>query len=168
MKKLRSVNRPHSFRDIFYLFLITHKSSELSFKLFSVRQIQLIAAYKKLIGDILESILHDQLVLICTEYQAYRFGVTLSIHFLLVVVEIEIHLSNIFMLNLTNLQIDKNKAFQDTMIKNEIDLIRSACNNDFLLSADIGKALSEFKEELAQIINKSFFQIALFVNGQIW
>ena len=53
------------------------------------------------------------------------------------------------------------------MIENEIDLIRSACNDHLLLSADISEAIAEFEEELAQIIDESFFKVALLIHGEI-
>ena len=99
---------------------------------------------------------NDDEVVVGVEDVVHGGSRLVGIHFLLVVVEIEIHLSDIFVLDLTDLQIDKHKAFQDTMIENEIDLIRPACNDHLLLSADISESLAEFEEELAQVIDESF------------
>ena len=92
--------------------MVTHIASEFCFELFSIRQVELITAHKDLVGNILERVLHDQLVLIGTEYDADRFRVALCIHFLPIIVQIEIHLADVLVLDFTALKVDQYKAFQ--------------------------------------------------------
>ena len=91
--------------------MVAHIASEFRFKLFSIRQVELITAHKDLVGNVLERVLHDQLVLIGTEYNADRFCVALGIHFLPIVVQIEVHLADILVLDFTALEIDQHETF---------------------------------------------------------
>ena len=147
--------------------MVAHIASEFRFKLFSIRQVELITAHKNLVGNVLERVLHDQLVLIGTEYDADRFCVTLSVHFLPIVVQIEVHLADVLVLDFTALEVDQYKAFQNAMVKNEIDFVSPATDHQLLLSPDIGETFSEFKEEKAQIIDQCLFQITFCVNRKL-
>lgn len=121
---------------------IAHVSSEFCFQLPPVWQIELIPADENLIGDVLQGILHNQPVLIGSEYDADGLGVALSIHFLAVIIQIEVHLSDIFMLNLAALEVDEYEAFQNPVIENEIYFIVSPADHHFLLPPHIGEALA--------------------------
>ena len=94
-----------------------------------------------------KGILHDQLVLIGAEDDSDRLRVAFGVHLLAVVVQVEVHLTNILMLHLAALQVNKNEAFQDAMIEDKIDLVRPSADDHFLLATDIGKALPKLQEE---------------------
>ena len=58
------------------VYLAVHESPELRLQLFAVRQIQLISAYKDLICYVLQCVMHDQFILICTKDNANRLGIS--------------------------------------------------------------------------------------------
>ena len=124
-------------------------------------------AHKHLICDILERIVHDQLVLICAKDNSNRLCIPFRIHLLPIIIQIEIHLTNVFMKNFSALQINQHKAFQNPVIKNQIDLIGSSAYNHLLLSANIGEPFPEFKEKQAQIVYQRFFQVPLLIDRQL-
>ena len=127
--------------------MVAHIASEFRFKLFSIRQVELITAHKNLVGNVLERVLHDQLVLIGTEHDADRFRVALGVHFLPIVVQVEIHLADVLVLDFTTLEINQHKAFQNTVVKDEVNFVCSATDHHLLLSADIGEAFAKLQEE---------------------
>ena len=70
------------------------------FKLIPIWQVQLVAAHKDLIGYILESIVHHQFVLICSHNYTDGLSISFCVHFFPVIIQVKIHLSDIFVLNL--------------------------------------------------------------------
>lgn len=124
----------------FFTAIPFQNADNLAFQLFPVRQVQLIAADEQLIGNILRRVFHHQLVFVCSQNNTDWFCIPLSIHFLPVIIQVQIHLPDIFMLNFTTFQIDQDKTFQNTMIKYEIHLKNSAADIDTLLSAYIGES----------------------------
>ena len=147
--------------------MVAHIAPEFCFKLFSSRQVELITAHKDLVGNVLERVLHDQLVLIGTEYDADRFRVALRVHFLPIVVQVEVHLANVLVLDFTTLEIDQHKAFQNAMVKNEIDFVSSAADHHFLLSTDIGETFSEFKEKRLRLLTSASSRLFWVYNKSI-
>ena len=126
---------------IVVIFFATHKSPELRFQLLPIWQIQLISAYEDLVGDILQCIMHNQFILVSTKNDADRLSIPLRIHLLTVVIQIEVHLSDILMLNFPTFQVNQNKALQDPMVEYQIDLICPSANHHFLLSSHISETL---------------------------
>ena len=111
--------------------------------------------------------MHYELVFICAENDTYRLGIAFGVHLFAVVIEIEIHLADVLVLNLTAFKVDKHEAFKNTMIKHKVNFIRSAADCHFLLPTDIGKALAELKKKETEIINESLLQIALCIDGKL-
>lgn len=144
---------------LFRSLLRSHESRKLRLKLFPVRQIELIPADKDLIGNALQGVLHDQLVPISAEHDPDGFSITIGIHFLSVIVQVEIHLPDVLMLDLTTLQIYQHEALEDAMVEHEVYFIGSPTNRHALLPPDIGEALPQFQQKLAEIVDQSFLQI---------
>ncbi len=111
--------------------------------------------------------MHNQFILIGTKNDADWLGVPFRIHLLTVVIQIEVHLPDIFMLNLSTFQVDQNKALQNPMVENQIDLIYPSANHHFLLSSYICETFSKFQKKHAQVIDKCFFQVTFLINRKL-
>lgn len=66
------------------------------------RKIQLIATYKQLGSYSFQRILHSDFVFRRPEYDTYGFVIAFGILFILEIIEVEIHLPNIFITDINN------------------------------------------------------------------
>ena len=121
------------FFSVVSLPFVVQKSADFVFKLLPVREIELIPADEKLIGNILCCVFDHEFVLVCAKYNADRFSVTLGIHLLSVVIKIQVHLTDIFVLHLSAFQIYQNKTLQYPMVKHEVNFKYPSANIDSLL-----------------------------------
>lgn len=95
-------------------------------KFFTAWKIQLVATHKKLARHSLQSILHGYFIFRRTQYDSYGFVIPFGILFILEIIEIEIHLPNVFITDFTAFQINEYKTFKNSMIKHQIDLEMSS------------------------------------------
>lgn len=92
-----AVQKPYGYLFLFAL----RESPDFLFQLLPVGQIQLISAYKKLIRNILGSISDHQFILIGSHNNSNGFCISFRVHFFSVIVQVQIHLADIFMLDFT-------------------------------------------------------------------
>ena len=88
-------DRRGAFPSLPTLRLVQNKASQLFAELLLVGEVELVLAYKQLVGDALQRIFHEDLVFVCPKHDAYRVGVARGADLVLKVVEVKVHLPNI-------------------------------------------------------------------------
>ena len=79
-------------------------------------------------------------------------------HLFFEIPDIEIHLTDVLMGQLADLQIDENKAFQDIVVKNKIDVKMVAIYGNSFLAGHKRKTLAKFKKKIVQLVDQTLFQ----------
>jgi hypothetical protein len=97
---------------------------------------------RKLAVHLIGSIFHQQCVLVFGEDNADRRVIAFDVFLTGEVAPIHIHLTNIMVLHFIDLQVDQDKATQDTMVKNQINSVMGVIEYDAVLPSDEGKAFT--------------------------
>ena len=140
---------------------VIQKSADFILQLFPVREIQLILAYKQLVGNVLRRVFDHKLVFVCAKHNADGFIITFGIYLFTVIVQIHVHLADVLVLHLSPFQIYQYVALQYRMVKHNVDLKYSSAYIDSLLPSHKCEPLPEFQEEFADVIDQRFFKITL-------
>src|SRR3954468_13003278 len=77
----------------------------------------------------------------------------------LIIVDVHLHLPQILVRQLSDLQVQKNKGPGESVIEYEINEEMLALESYPLLSPHEGEAFAKFKEELLQLINQSLLKV---------
>lgn len=72
--------------------------------------------------------------------------------------EVHVHLPYVIMFHASPFQIYQNIAFQDGVVKNQIDIIMSAANLNRILFPYESETFAKFKKKLLHIINQGFLK----------
>lgn len=123
------------------------------------RQVELIPAgedLSRLVGT--QEVFHHGIVFVGAEDEAKGRIVAVGAAFLIEIVHIKLHLAEIAVGELADLEIDQHMALQNGVIEDEIDVKVVAIESDPLLARDKGKALAEFEQEGLQVVDESLLQ----------
>ena len=112
-------------------------------------QLQQILGDKKLIINPCQSKLNQRVVLMSTQKNSYGWIVILTHHALSVPAHIGIELTNVFMAELGKFQLNQHMAFQNTMIKNQIDKVVFIADQYSFLACFKAEAVPQFKEKMS-------------------
>jgi len=108
-----------------------------------------------------QSVFYSGVVFVRAENEPQRRLVTGSAFLPVVIIDVELKLAEIAVRELADLKIEQDVAFQDDVIKHEIDVEVIALERESLLPGDEGKAFSEFQEEGLQLIQQRLLDIRL-------
>jgi len=72
-----------------------------------------------------------------------------------------VHLADVVVLDVGELQIDKDETAEDAVVKDEIDPVVGVIERDAVLPADEGKVFPQLQEERLKVIAEAGFQIGL-------
>ena len=72
------------------------------------------------------------------------------------------------MFNFAPFQVNKYKAFQNAMVKNQVNKKMTIGDGDFILPSDKSKTFSQFQEKMFQVLNKLFFQFTFQILILLW
>lgn len=67
------------------------------------------------------------------------------------------------MLNSPSFEVNEHKTFQDTVIKNEVNMIMNISNCEWILTTNKSKAFTQFQKERLHIVNQSLLQFAFLI-----
>ena len=82
-------------------------------------------------------------------------------HLAVVVVDVHLHLSDVLMLQVAALEIDKDKALKNPVEEHEGDAEVTLVERDALLASDEGEALAEFEHELLNVVDQLRLKVRL-------
>ena len=94
------------------------------------------------------------------EYDAKRRIVVPVFYRLVEHAHIHIHLPHILMGNAAGFQINQHKAFEDKIVKNQINEVIAGVGSDEFLSFNECVSFAQFQEKMLQVINDGFFYLA--------
>ena len=81
---------------------------------------------------------------------------------LIVIVNVQLHLSQVGVRQLLYFQINEHVALQDRVIKHKVDIEMIAVERQALLPIYERKSSSEFKKELVEMIEQSLFEFRFY------
>ena len=105
------------------------------------------------------SIFDKEFVFASGEDDADRRVIALGVFLSGEVAEIQIHLANVVVFDVVDLEIDENEAAEDAVVEHEIDAVVGVVERDAVLSADEGESLAKLKEEGLEVIAEECFQV---------
>ena len=117
--------------------------------------------HEELAVHLVGGVFDEQFVLVPGEDDADGRVVALDVLLGGEVAEIHVHLADVVVLEVVDLQIDEDKAAQDAMVKDEIDPVMGVVESDAVLPTDEGKTFAKFEEEGLEVIAEAGFQIRL-------
>jgi hypothetical protein len=123
------------------------------------RQFQEVFGDEEIVVHACQGIFHQGAVLACAEQYADGRVVSLS-HFICPVpANVSIELANVFMVEFSHLEFDQDMAFEDPVVKDQIDVELSVSDQNALLTGFKAKPMSQFQEEFLQVTQKLIFKI---------
>lgn len=108
-----------------------------------------------------EGVFHFRVVLVGAKHDADCRIVHVGADFGVVVVDIQLHLSDIGIASLAHFKVDDDVAFGDDVVKDEVGVKMCAVDGDASLAADECEPASEFEQELAHVRDDSGFEVFL-------
>jgi hypothetical protein len=72
---------------------------------------------------------------------------------------IHVHLANVLMRKFASLEIKENKALEQVIVKDEVDIKVLGLRADALLAGDERKAFAQLEQEGLEIINQGMLQV---------
>ena len=118
---------------LFSFVFLLHDRVHPSLKILTFRQVMLITRCKKIVGDAFQCVLHDYLIFFRSEHDANVWIVVRLADLMLEVIQIEVHLSDVFMLYFTPFEINQYIAFQNAMVEHQIATEMSSRHIDGIL-----------------------------------
>ncbi len=106
-----------------------------------------------------QRVAHHGLVFVSAEDQSKRRLVALRSAFLVIIIHIQLKLTQILMREFAYFQIKQHEAFQDGVIENEVNVEMIAINCDPFLPGNECKAFAQFQQERSQVVDERLFQI---------
>ena len=82
-----------------------------------------------------------------------------------VVVHVHLHLAQILMLELANLEVDEHEAAQQTVEEHEVNKVVLLIEGKADLPTHKGKAAPHLEKELLQVVNDGALEVALGIGG---
>ena len=74
-------------------------------------------------------------------------------------IKVEIHLAGELRLKFADLQLNGDEAFEETMIKEQINEVFLLPGHHSMLPADEAKPVAKFQDEILQLLNQLVFQL---------
>ena len=75
------------------------------------------------------------------------------------VAEVEVHLADVVVLHVAQLQVDEHKAAQDAVVEDQIDLVMAVVDRHPVLPANEGEALAEFQKKGLEVVAEHGFEL---------
>ena len=141
------------------IFHLTQTQLHLMSQLFAVGQIKLIFLHKKLAVHLIGCIFHQQFILVFGENNADGWIVAFDVFLVGKVAHIHIHLADVVVLYLINLEVYQHEAAQNAVIKNQINFVVGVVDRYTILAANKGEALAQFQQKLLQVIAQHRFKV---------
>ena len=76
------------------------------------------------------------------------------------IAQIQIHLADVVVGYVVNLQIEEDEAAQYAMIENEVNAVMGVVKRDAVLSPDKSEAFAQFEQKGLKVIEETGFEIA--------
>src|SRR5450759_4054543 len=128
---------------------------------FLIWQRQLVFASENVVGEPLECVFRDSIVLFRAKNQPDRRVLVRLRPVFAHVVEVKMHLTGIGMRELADLQINDHKAPQFAVKEKEIDAIPFAADSKPALATDESKVAAELEQEVLKVPQERFFKVVL-------
>lgn len=75
--------------------------------------------------------------------------------------DIHVHLADVLVAELVDLEVDQHEALEQVVVENEVNVEMGSFRADAELAPDEGEAPAEFEEEVLQVIDEGRFDVAL-------
>jgi hypothetical protein len=134
---------------------------QLAAEFFAVGEVELVLLDKELAIHLVGGVFDKEFVFVSGEDDAHRGVIALGVLLGGEIAEIQVHLADVVVFDIVDLEIDKNEAAEDAVVEDEIDAVVGVVQRDAVLSADEGEALANFKEEGLEVIAEECFQVGL-------
>ena len=131
-----------------------------------VRQVQLVPAYEELVIDTFERVLYGETVLFGAQNDSKGLVIALGTYLMLEIVEIEVHLANVFVLYTVFFKVDQAVRLEDYIVEHKVDMEVPPSEGDVILPSYEGESFAKFQHEHTEIIGKGVFQSLLVPGGK--
>src|SRR4051794_38107043 len=112
---------------------------------------ELVAARKNLFILLAERVLHHEIVLVRTEQKPQGRVVARGQLGFVVVVDVELHLPKIGVRELLYFEVEKDVAFQNDVVENQVDIEVIAFQRDSLLPRHKSEPSAQFQQETLKV-----------------
>lgn len=133
---------------------------ELAAKFFAVWKVELVFLHKELAVHLVGGVFDEQFVLVPRENYADRRVIVCGVLLSGKIAEVEVHLADIVMFDLVDLQVDQDEAAEDAVVEYEINTVVSVVDGDAVLPADKGEAFAKFEEKGLEVVAEAAFEIS--------
>src|SRR5574337_1100179 len=123
------------------------------------RQIEFVTGREYLVVSFRQSEAYDRVALIRAQHDADGWILDFSRHFPLIVVDVHLHLSEILMGKLSDLEVDQHKTSRQPVVEYQIDEEMPSVQCYPLLSRHERKAFPQFKEKMLQLVDQGAFKV---------
>ncbi len=134
---------------------------EFVLKLLLARKVELVAARMYLLIVFGKCDLDHRVVLVRAEHDAYGWRLVLLPLVSVEVIDVHLHLTEILMRQLRELEIDQHEASEQAVVEDQVHVEVIATKGDALLPSHETEAFSEFQHEGFESVDDGLFEISL-------
>jgi len=129
--------------------------------LFPLRQLQLIPGYEQLIVHTSKGVFGECVIFVSAEQNADWRIVSLSHHVGSVPANVRVELAQILVAEAFDFEFDQDMAFQNSVVKDQVDKKVLVTNQNSLLPSFETEAMPELQQERLQPVDKLLFEVRL-------
>ena len=147
---------------------LLHLAPNLRTQIVLAGQGKLVAAGKNLLALVAQHIAHHRVVLLAAQQQANGRVVALGSHFAVVVVHVQLHLPQVAMGQLANLQVDHHVALELDVVENQVGVKMVSIQRQPPLPPHKGKTTAQLQQKGLQLVDQRFFNARLHQTVRFW